>query len=405
MKNFNMSWKARPKFSWAKSLLLLTAVLMLALPLVLLPPSTRTVSRAKREQFSGANKSARQATIDAAQKRLASAADRDAASLSPEPDRKAKKSGGSQKGAIETSEPQPKEVEKAVDRGNDVQGGTSSKKDASIKLETAPGDDANVHVAEINGGGTEKKKADKKQSGKTKTDNKQTDKTKGEKKQSEAFSQKDDDKGKKEKHNDSNKSAKNGDNANDKDQQAEWQAAAENDNGQQVDWQSSDHAGGQAVDNNDSTKTDYHWKSCRILLNMLNELKLKRVQTTTDMLALVHQRKEILAALILKCKPDWSAKWKQQLESSAPIGLIMSAGNRKPLVNTFVTLNVVRALGCDLPITIFYYDEEMLASTQAFFQMHVKDVNFIDVKTAMANHLDLHIPLFPTGRHVNIEAG
>lgn len=83
----------------------------------------------------------------------------------------------------------------------------------------------------------------------------------------------------------------------------------------------------------------------------------------------------------------WTSKslrrdWNVHLSNSRPLGIIVSAGGAKPLMNAFVMLRVLREnIKTPLPIVLVHYgDEELTNATKSFFTEFIPNLEFMDVK-------------------------
>lgn len=104
----------------------------------------------------------------------------------------------------------------------------------------------------------------------------------------------------------------------------------------------------------------------------------------------------------------WTSKalrreWNSHLSKSRPLGIIVSAGGAKPLMNAFVMLRVLRySIKTTLPIVLVHYGgEEFTNATKSFFKEHIPDLEFMDVKVQdpvqdwPKHHLRLETPSTP----------
>ena len=73
--------------------------------------------------------------------------------------------------------------------------------------------------------------------------------------------------------------------------------------------------------------------------------------------------------------------WNGRLNSVLDRGIVMSAGRGTSLVNAFVTISVLRSVGCTLPIALFHFgDEELNDNTKWFLKRELTDVYFHNLK-------------------------
>jgi len=73
--------------------------------------------------------------------------------------------------------------------------------------------------------------------------------------------------------------------------------------------------------------------------------------------------------------------WNGRLNSVLDRGIVMSAGRGTSLVNAFVTISILRSVGCTLPIALFHFgDEELNDNTKWFLKKELTDVYFHNLK-------------------------
>jgi hypothetical protein len=89
--------------------------------------------------------------------------------------------------------------------------------------------------------------------------------------------------------------------------------------------------------------------------------------------------------------------WNEHLSNAIERGIVMSAGGSTALVNAFVTIRILRSVGCSLPVALFHYGEEELSNaTRTFFQQNFSRIHFVDLEKSgnlpiWHAHLESHL--------------
>ena len=63
--------------------------------------------------------------------------------------------------------------------------------------------------------------------------------------------------------------------------------------------------------------------------------------------------------------------WNEHLSNAIERGIVMSAGGSTALVNAFVTIRILRSVGCSLPVALFHYGEEELSNATRTFPAYI----------------------------------
>lgn len=113
--------------------------------------------------------------------------------------------------------------------------------------------------------------------------------------------------------------------------------------------------------------------------------------------ATVFQLRRRALAAMLESDAALHQAWDKRLEASQPRGIIISAGNKGPIVNAFVVVYVLRhALNCTLPVTLLYYGaSELGLGTVPLFRAHDLRVDFVD--SSASGYPAHHQPVLEAG--------
>jgi len=86
---------------------------------------------------------------------------------------------------------------------------------------------------------------------------------------------------------------------------------------------------------------------------------------------------------VLQSGEDLRIQWRTHMKTASPLGIVVPAGRASAVLNAFPVLHVIRnKLNCTLPIVVAYYGvEELGNATITFFNLHISDIQFSDLRS------------------------
>jgi hypothetical protein len=109
----------------------------------------------------------------------------------------------------------------------------------------------------------------------------------------------------------------------------------------------------------------------------------------------VRRRLSAFRSFVTGNKASLRDQWGKLFKDYRPRGIVISAGGRRPLLNSFVAVSILRnTLGCQLPIILTHYGEqEMSNKSKTVFEEQIGDIEFLDLEKAMEQWPPHQLPL------------